>query len=44
MKLSTNGKGSDMNMGSPKKNMFDVSCNCSKRFERNLDEIETHDH
>jgi hypothetical protein len=30
--------------GLPEKNMFDVSCNCSKRFERKLHEIKTHDH
>ncbi len=30
--------------GLPEKNMFDVPCNCSKRFERKLHEIKTHDH
>jgi hypothetical protein len=39
IKLLTNGKGSDMNMGLLK-NMFDLSRNGSRRFEHSLKEIE----
>ena len=39
MKLLTNGKGSDVNKCPSKKKMFDVSVNCSRRFEHILNEV-----